>query len=76
MQTLAALPDQDSFYDVTDCLEQQGMESIIQQHVASKGVSPDLKQQLAIYEVRAFGRTDGRLGPKRLGGKGLETEAP
>lgn len=50
-QTLVALPDQDSFYDVTDCLEQQGMESIMQQHMNSKGTDPDLKQQFAIYEV-------------------------
>ncbi|XP_061450482.1 FH1/FH2 domain-containing protein 1 isoform X2 [Rhineura floridana] len=47
---LAALPDQDSFYDVTDCLEQQGMESLIQEHLTSKGIDPDLKQQLVIYE--------------------------
>ncbi|XP_034974335.2 FH1/FH2 domain-containing protein 1 isoform X2 [Zootoca vivipara] len=49
-KTLAALPDQDSFYDVTDCLEQQGMESIIQQHMTHKATDLDLKQQLAIYE--------------------------
>ncbi|KYO34816.1 FH1/FH2 domain-containing protein 1 [Alligator mississippiensis] len=49
-KTLVALPDQDSFYDVTDCLEQQGMESIMQQHMNSKGTDPDLKQQFAIYE--------------------------
>ncbi|XP_063169107.1 FH1/FH2 domain-containing protein 1 [Candoia aspera] len=49
-KTLAALPDQDSFYDVTDCLEQQGMEQLIQAHLAGKGTDPDLRQQLAIYE--------------------------
>uniref|UniRef100_A0ABM5EV05 FH1/FH2 domain-containing protein 1 isoform X1 n=1 Tax=Pogona vitticeps TaxID=103695 RepID=A0ABM5EV05_9SAUR len=49
-KTLAALPDQDAFYDVTDCLEQQGMERIIQQHVAGKGTDPDLHQQLTLYE--------------------------
>lgn len=55
LQTLAALPDQDSFYDVTDCLEQQGMEQLIQAHLASKGTDPDLRQQLALYEVGARG---------------------
>ncbi|XP_067326994.1 FH1/FH2 domain-containing protein 1 isoform X2 [Anolis sagrei] len=49
-KTLAAFPDQDSFYDVTDCLEQQGMERIIAQHMASKGTDPGLRHQLAIYE--------------------------
>ncbi|XP_067408950.1 FH1/FH2 domain-containing protein 1 [Emydura macquarii macquarii] len=49
-KTLAALPDQDSFYDVTDCLEQQGMERVVQHHMSDKGMDPDLKQQFAIYE--------------------------
>ncbi|XP_063801667.1 FH1/FH2 domain-containing protein 1-like isoform X2 [Pseudophryne corroboree] len=49
-KTLVALPDQDSFYDVTDCLEQQGMEKLIQQHMNNKGTDPDLKQRLAVYE--------------------------
>ncbi|XP_044126700.1 FH1/FH2 domain-containing protein 1 isoform X2 [Bufo gargarizans] len=49
-KTLVALPDQDSFYDVTDCLEQQGMEKLIQRHMNNKGTDPDLKQRLALYE--------------------------
>uniref|UniRef100_A0A8C3S8I8 Formin homology 2 domain containing 1 n=1 Tax=Chelydra serpentina TaxID=8475 RepID=A0A8C3S8I8_CHESE len=49
-KTLAALPDQDSFYDVTDCLEEQGMERIVQRHMHDKGLDPDVKQQFAIYE--------------------------
>ncbi|NXU24444.1 FHOD1 protein, partial [Thalassarche chlororhynchos] len=49
-KTLAALPDQDTFYDVTDCLEQQGMERVVQQHLSSKGTDLDLKQQFALYE--------------------------
>ncbi|XP_077144903.1 FH1/FH2 domain-containing protein 1 isoform X3 [Ranitomeya variabilis] len=49
-QTLGALPDQDSFYDVTDCLEQLGMERLIQRHMNNKGTDPDLKQRLALYE--------------------------
>ncbi|KAI6077513.1 FH1/FH2 domain-containing protein 1 [Aix galericulata] len=50
-KTLAALPDQDSFYDVTDCLEQQGMETVVQQYLSSKGTDLDLKQQFVLYEV-------------------------
>ncbi|XP_036246355.1 FH1/FH2 domain-containing protein 1 isoform X1 [Molothrus ater] len=49
-KTLAALPDQDTFYDVTDCLEQQGMEQVVQQYLGSKGTDLDLKQQFTIYE--------------------------
>ncbi|CAN9506548.1 unnamed protein product [Ophioblennius macclurei] len=50
-KTLAALPDQDSFYDVTDCLEQLGMESIIHKHLSNKATEPDLRAQFAIYET-------------------------
>ncbi|NXM53336.1 FHOD1 protein, partial [Illadopsis cleaveri] len=49
-KTLAALPDQDTFYDVTDCLEQQGMEQVVQQFLGSKGTDLDLKQQFTLYE--------------------------
>ncbi|XP_070985459.1 FH1/FH2 domain-containing protein 1-like isoform X2 [Oncorhynchus clarkii lewisi] len=59
-KTLAALPDQDSFYDVTDCLEQQGMEHIMHKHMSSKVTEPDLKQQFTIYE-RALRHEDGEM---------------
>ncbi|NWI50681.1 FHOD1 protein, partial [Calyptomena viridis] len=49
-KTLAALPDQDTFYDVTDCLEQQGMEQVVQQYLGSKGTDLDLRQQFTLYE--------------------------
>ncbi|NXG86246.1 FHOD1 protein, partial [Stercorarius parasiticus] len=49
-KTLAALPDQDTFYDMTDCLEQQGMERVVQQYLGSKGTDLDLKQQFTLYE--------------------------
>lgn len=51
VQILAALPDQDSFYDVTDCLEQLGMEALVQKHLSSKRAEPDLKAQFSTYEV-------------------------
>uniref|UniRef100_A0A7N6B967 Formin homology 2 domain containing 1 n=1 Tax=Anabas testudineus TaxID=64144 RepID=A0A7N6B967_ANATE len=54
-KTLAALPDQDSFYDVTDSLEQLGMETIIQKHMNNKGAEPELRAQFTVYEVTATG---------------------
>lgn len=51
LQTLAALPDQDSFYDVTDALEQQGMEALVQRHLGTAGTDVDLRTQLMLYEV-------------------------
>ncbi|XP_067305148.1 FH1/FH2 domain-containing protein 3 isoform X2 [Pseudorasbora parva] len=49
-KTLAGLPDQDSFYDVVDSLEEQGMESVAQRHVSRKGTDLDLVEQFNIYE--------------------------
>ncbi|XP_060706261.1 FH1/FH2 domain-containing protein 3 isoform X1 [Hemiscyllium ocellatum] len=50
-KTLAGLPDQDSFYDVVDCLEEQGMEAISQRHLNKKGTDLDLLEQFNIYEL-------------------------
>lgn len=51
LQTLAALPDQDSFYDMVDVLEEQGIETISQRHLGRRGTDLDLVEQLNIYEV-------------------------
>ncbi|KAM6118226.1 FH1/FH2 domain-containing protein 1 [Pterocles gutturalis] len=67
-KTLAALPDQDTFYDVTDCLEQQGMEHVVQQYLSSKGTDLDLKQQFALYES-ALKMEDGVEEPSPGGRK-------
>ncbi|KAK5605726.1 hypothetical protein CRENBAI_006949 [Crenichthys baileyi] len=50
-KTLAALPDQDSFYDMVDSLEEQGMETVSQRHLGRKGSDLDLVEQLNIYEM-------------------------
>ncbi|XP_077065338.1 FH1/FH2 domain-containing protein 3 isoform X5 [Siphateles boraxobius] len=49
-KTLAGLPDQDSFYDVVDSLEEQSMEAVAQMHVNRKGTDLDLVEQFNIYE--------------------------
>lgn len=55
-QTLSGLPDQDTFYDVVDCLEELGIAAVSQRHLNKKGTDLDLVEQLNIYEVteRAF----------------------
>ncbi|XP_056278017.1 FH1/FH2 domain-containing protein 3-like isoform X2 [Pseudoliparis swirei] len=50
-KTLAALPDQDSFYDLVDGLEEQGMETVSQRHLGRKGTDLDLVEQLNNYEM-------------------------
>ncbi|XP_015278969.1 PREDICTED: uncharacterized protein LOC107120714, partial [Gekko japonicus] len=50
-KTLAALPDQDSFYDVVDCLEELGIEAVSQRHLNKKGADLDLVEQFNIYEM-------------------------
>uniref|UniRef100_A0AAZ3SGU5 Formin homology 2 domain containing 3b n=1 Tax=Oncorhynchus tshawytscha TaxID=74940 RepID=A0AAZ3SGU5_ONCTS len=57
-KTLAGLPDQDSFYDVVDCLEEQGMEAMSQRHRSRKGTDLDLMEQFNIYET-ALRHEDG-----------------
>ncbi|XP_067348275.1 FH1/FH2 domain-containing protein 1 isoform X3 [Channa argus] len=57
-KTLAALPDQDSFYDVTDSLEQLGMENIVHKQMKNKGTDPELRAQFTIYET-ALKQEDG-----------------
>uniref|UniRef100_A0A8C5ZNC7 Formin homology 2 domain containing 1 n=1 Tax=Marmota marmota marmota TaxID=9994 RepID=A0A8C5ZNC7_MARMA len=59
-KTLAALPDQDSFYDMTDALEQQGMEALVQRHLGTAGTDVDLRTQLMLYES-ALRLEDGDL---------------
>ncbi|XP_039972701.1 FH1/FH2 domain-containing protein 3 isoform X3 [Xiphias gladius] len=50
-KTLAGLPDQDSYYDMVDCLEEQGIEAMAQRHVSRKGTDLDLIEQFNIYEM-------------------------
>jgi len=57
-QILNGVPDQDTFYDITDYLEGQGMEAIIQRHVAKNGTDLDLIAQMQLYEA-ALGAEDG-----------------
>ncbi|XP_036131370.1 FH1/FH2 domain-containing protein 1 [Molossus molossus] len=67
-KTLAALPDQDSFYDVTDALEQQGMEALVQRHLSATGTDIDLRAQLVLYES-ALRLEDGDIEEATAGGR-------
>lgn len=62
-KTLAALPDQDSFYDVTDCLESLQMEDVVRRNLSDAAAEPDLRAQFAIYEV--VGGANGGFGELR-----------
>ncbi|XP_077383495.1 FH1/FH2 domain-containing protein 3 isoform X2 [Festucalex cinctus] len=57
-KTLAGLPDQDSYYDMVDCLEEHGIEALAQRHLSRKGSDLDLVEQLNIYET-TLRREDG-----------------
>lgn len=48
---LNGIPDQDTYYDQTDSLEEQGIESIIQRYMSKPGTDLDLLQQFQIYEA-------------------------
>jgi len=51
VQVLNAIPDQDTFYDVSDTLEEQGLEKVISRYRSRKGVERDLVDQLNLYEA-------------------------
>ncbi|XP_015044143.2 uncharacterized protein Fhos isoform X3 [Drosophila pseudoobscura] len=66
-KTLAGLNDQDTFYDESDLLEQQGMETVIQRYMSKPGTDLDLLDQLQLYEaVLKFedGESDGQRLPQ------------
>ncbi|XP_076263923.1 formin homology 2 domain containing isoform X4 [Rhynchophorus ferrugineus] len=48
---LNAVPDQDTYYDQVDSLEEQGIEAIIQRYMSKPGTDLDLLQQFQIYEA-------------------------
>lgn len=50
-KVLAAVPDQETFYDITDCLEDQGMKQISEKLLQEPSTDPILVEQLRIYEV-------------------------
>nr|XP_034337878.1 FH1/FH2 domain-containing protein 3 isoform X13 [Crassostrea gigas] len=50
-KVLNAIPDQDTFYDVTDALEELGMERVTQRHMNRNGADLDLLSQFQIYEA-------------------------
>lgn len=50
-KTLSGLSEQDSFYDESDHLEQQGMEGVVQRYMSRPGTDLDLLDQLQLYEA-------------------------
>ncbi|XP_017772970.1 PREDICTED: FH1/FH2 domain-containing protein 3 isoform X2 [Nicrophorus vespilloides] len=48
---LNGVPDQDTYYDQTDALEEQGIENIIKRYMSKPGTDLDLLQQFQIYEA-------------------------
>ncbi|XP_016107746.1 FH1/FH2 domain-containing protein 3, partial [Sinocyclocheilus grahami] len=73
-KTLAALPDQDSFYDMVDVLEEQAMESVCGRYLGRKGTDLDLLEQLSVYEA-TLGHEDGAEDARRdrrAEGRGLQ----
>ena len=48
---LSVIPDQDTFYDLVDALEDQGMERVIEQTRKSRGVRSDILDEFRRYET-------------------------
>lgn len=78
-KTLSGLSDQDSFYDESDHLEQQGMEGVVQRYMSRPGTDLDLLDQLQLYEaVLKFedGESDGVRIPDNSVRKTLRQRTP
>ncbi|KAJ9592736.1 hypothetical protein L9F63_015616, partial [Diploptera punctata] len=50
-KTLNGIPDQDTYYDQVDSLEEQGIEGTIQRYMSKQGTDLDLLRQFQIYEA-------------------------
>lgn len=59
---------------MTDALEQQGMEALVQRHLGTAGTDVDLRAQLVLYEV-GWAIRAGEEGKEGAEGEGRE-EAP
>ena len=83
-KTLNGISDQDTYYDITDAIEEQGMERIIQHYMSKQGTDHDLLHQFRTYEAvlrHEDGDDDGRGLPdsqrivlRRKSGSGLEED--
>ena len=51
LQALNAIHDQDTFYDMVDALEEQGIASLIRDSLVRPGLDPDLVEQYELYEA-------------------------
>merc|ERR1719187_1149371 len=60
-KVLSNIPDQDTFYDVTDSLERLGMESLILKHMSKQDADLDLLAQFQMYEAE-LKHEDGEEG--------------
>lgn len=64
-QVLAAIPEQDAYFDVVDNLERQGMESIVRRYERAKTADErDLVEQLQLYD-RTLRHEDDLGGVKK-----------
>ena len=62
-KVLDAVPDQDTFYDIVNVLDEQEIDKIIQTRSKIKGVNPELVKQFQIFEAmirEEDSRQDGR----------------
>uniref|UniRef100_A0A8D9ALW7 FH1/FH2 domain-containing protein 3 n=1 Tax=Cacopsylla melanoneura TaxID=428564 RepID=A0A8D9ALW7_9HEMI len=50
-KTLNGIPDQDSYYDQVDALEEQGIAIVIRRYMSKQGTDLDLLRQFQIYEA-------------------------
>ncbi|KAL7058564.1 hypothetical protein AAHC03_013297 [Spirometra sp. Aus1] len=60
-KVLADVPDQETFYDITDCLEDQGIKELADKYVQDSNSDPSLVEQFNIYEASLIFEDGGTL---------------
>jgi len=73
VEVLNAIPDQDTFYDVSDALEEQGLEKVIGRYRSKgKGVERDLLDQFQLYEAMLRHEDGVADSAAELSGRGMD----
>uniref|UniRef100_A0A0V0J6M9 FH1/FH2 domain-containing protein 3 n=1 Tax=Schistocephalus solidus TaxID=70667 RepID=A0A0V0J6M9_SCHSO len=61
-KVLGAVPDQETFYDITDCLEDQGIKELADKYTKDSNPDASLVEQFNIYEASLIFEDGGTLG--------------
>ncbi|VDK69572.1 unnamed protein product [Dibothriocephalus latus] len=65
-KVLGSVPDQETFYDITDCLEDQGIKELADKYTKDSNADANLVEQFNIYEASLIFEDGGTLATVTL----------